>query len=252
MALGIFIMLSLALAFVFFFNRSQRKILREQMLNQQLQLEHQEKLLHSTILTQEKERERIAKDLHDEIGSKLNVIHLNLHRLRKANSSAVPILETVEDMVGVVNDTIDTTRRISHDLLPPTLENFGLKEALIELCENLQKTNAIEVVFELCREEAPLKDQLVALNLYRVVQELVTNSIKYAEAQRVTIKLWLAKREVKLEYTDNGKGFDPNSKNNRKGLGLQNIESRMKMIGAKYNFNAAPGKGVVFSATKTD
>ena len=248
LALGIVLMLTLALALVFFFHRSQRRILHEKMRNQTLELEHREKLLHSTIMTQEKERERIAKDLHDEIGSKLNVIHLSLHRLRKSGDPEAPVRETIADMAEVLNDTIRTTRRISHDLLPPTLENFGLKEALVELCENLQKTNAIEVFFELCQNEAPLRNQMVALNLYRVVQELVSNSIKYAEAGRITIRLWLGKESVKLEYADNGKGFDPSEDRHRKGLGLQSIESRMKMIEARFELKAAPGKGVLFSA----
>ncbi|MEL6867920.1 MAG: histidine kinase dimerization/phosphoacceptor domain-containing protein, partial [Bacteroidota bacterium] len=80
---GILIMLLLAIAFIVFFNLSQKKIFQEKMKAQSLQLQHQEQLLHATLMTQEEERRRIAKDLHDDIGSKLNVIKLNLHRVRQ-------------------------------------------------------------------------------------------------------------------------------------------------------------------------
>ena len=241
LAVGISLMFFLALAFVLFFYFSQGKLRSEQIKAQQTQLELQERLLYSTILTQEAERSRIAKDLHDEIGSKLNVIHLNLHQLQR---KAPEIKEQALSLAAVINDTIATTRRISHDLLPPTLENFGLKAALEELCENYKAASGLEVYLEVL-EKVPLKDQkLLELNLFRILQELFSNTIKYAGASQIQLKLETSEKQIVLHYRDNGKGFDPALPENNRGLGTQNIKSRLQMIGGQFQLETAKGKGV--------
>ena len=247
MTIGILIMLSLALAFIVFFNRSQRKILAEQMRIQQLKLEHQETLLYNNIKTQEEERRRIAKDLHDEVGSKLNVIHLNLHRLKK-NAAASPLLEeTVSDIFGDINETIDTTRRISHDLLPPTLENFGLADAIKELCDSYQRTSALNMQFDHMQSEDRTIEKMVEVNLFRILQELISNSIKHGQATQVIIRLLASNKELRLEYQDNGQGFDPDHLNKKTGLGMQNIESRLQMCKAQHTIASQPGAGFSFN-----
>lgn len=248
MTIGILIMLSLALAFIVFFNRSQRKIFEEQMRVQQLQLEHQAQLLYSNIRTQEEERKRIAKDLHDEVGSKLNVIHLNLHRVKKGTAETPTADDAVSDMFVLINDTIDTTRRISHDLLPPTLENFGLQEAIKELCDSYQKADsAVAFQFELLQNDERPTDKMVEVNLFRVLQELISNSLKHGKPSQISIRLWLGSQELRLEYRDNGKGFDVEKLKGKNGLGMQNIESRMKMIHAKYELDSKVGEGFTAS-----
>lgn len=247
MTIGILIMLSLALAFIVFFNRSQRKILAEQMRMQQLKLEHQEALLYNNIKTQEEERKRIAKDLHDEVGSKLNVIHLNLHRLKK-NATASPVLEeTVSDIFSVINDTIDTTRRISHDLLPPTLENFGLADAIKELCDSYQRTSALNLQFDHVQSDHRPIEKMVEVNLFRIVQELISNSIKHGQASQINIRLLANNKELRLEYQDNGQGFDPAKLAQKSGLGMQNIESRLQMIHAEHSLQSQVGAGFSLS-----
>ncbi|PHN05980.1 sensor histidine kinase [Flavilitoribacter nigricans] len=242
--LGIVIMLCLAVAFVLLANRSQKRIYREQMKAKALQLAHQEQLLYSTILTQEEERKRIAKDLHDEIGSKLNVINLNLHRLRKFATEPTVITDTVHDLFEIIGNTIDTTRRISHDLLPPTLENFGLREAVRELCESYPGGTAPEVVFDLLQDHPLRVDKSIELNVFRILQELINNSIRHGRASRIGIRLWLKPDGISLGYQDNGRGFDPEKVRENPGLGLQNIQSRINMIGADYQLQSQPGKGV--------
>lgn len=251
MVTGILVMLTLALAFVLFFNQSRKKILQQQMDGQQKELEHQQRLLHRTILTQEEERKRIAKELHDEIGSKLNVILLHTHRLNKTAQAGQDLRPIVAEVKEIVNTTIDTSRRISHDLLPPTLENFGLLEAIKELCEQYQKTEAIEVVLEICQNERKQMDKLFELHLFRILQELMNNTLKYAEASQIGLKVWLGTSQIKLEYRDNGKGFDWENSEHHKGLGLQNIKSRMKMLEGTYHFFTARGKGVVVTIEKS-
>ena len=244
MIAGIFVMLTLALAFVLFFGQSRKKILQQQMQAQQAELAHQQSLLYSTILTQEVERKRIAKELHDEIGSKLNVILLNLHRLNRVTEQPKAIPPIAKEMQSLVNTTIETTRRISYDLLPPTLVNFGLLEAIKELSDHYQQTDAIEVILEIHQDEAPKIADTVSLNIYRVLQELMNNTLKYAEATQITIKLWFSPIQLKIAYQDNGKGFDFQKAQNKKSLGLSNIKSRLQMIQGTLDFQTAIGKGV--------
>lgn len=244
MVIGILVMLALALAFVLFFNTAQKKILQEQMRNQKLAYEHQEELLHSTILTQEEERKRIARELHDEIGSKLNVILLNIHRLREPHHQPTEAAEITQEMSTLINTTIDTTRRISHDLLPPTLEDFGLVETIKELQTNFNQSGIITIAFDVVEKKVEIDDKLIELNLFRVLQELINNSIRHGKAAEIGIKLWLSAEQIKLEYTDNGTGFDTSIFAKSKGMGTKNIESRLHMIGASYEYHSSAGQGM--------
>jgi signal transduction histidine kinase len=244
--IGILMMLLLAVAFVLFFYFSQKKFQAQQLEAQQKELEYQEQLLYSNIEAQEKERQRIARELHDDIGSKLNVINLSLYRLKKQQpeSSAT----TLNELFGVVKTTLDTTRRISHDLLPPVLENFGLVAALKELCEKYRAASGLDISLAAEETANTLLEKSIALNLFRAIQELLSNTLKYAHATQILIQLDQHGRQLTLSYRDNGQGFDLADANFQKGLGLKNIESRMKMISADYQLQSQPGKGVFFQA----
>ncbi len=248
--MGIMVMLLMALALGLFFYFSQKKFQAQQIEAQQQELDHNEELLFNSIKAQEEERQRIARELHDAVGSKLNVINLGLHRLQKASDSMPGITESVAELFSTVGSTINTTRRISHDLLPPTLENFGLPVALDELCNSAQSASGITVQFELCEVAHITIDNSHALGIFRIVQELMSNSFKYAEASQIEVKLWQGLKEIRLTYQDNGKGFDTSNAEHQKGMGLRNIESRARMLRAEYQLKSAPKKGVFFQLKK--
>ena len=188
-ALGIAIMLAFALAFVGFFYFTQQRILKEKNAQQALKLEHQAALLYNNITTQEKERERIAKDLHDEVGSKLNVIFLNLYRLKKAESASPQFGEAWGDIQSVLNQTISTTRQISHNLLPPTLKGFGVIAAINELCEQYTRSEIVKIHVHIQENIHSITDKMVELNIFRVVQELIKNSIVHGKAKDIYIEI---------------------------------------------------------------
>ncbi len=245
MSIGILIMVALALSLVWFSNRAQKQILRQQMHNQQIELQYQQELIQKNLLVQEEERRRIASDLHDEIGSKLNVLHLNMHRLRKMEPQTDGFDETVEDINGLISNTIDATRRISHELMPPTLEDFGLIEALKELGQHVSQSGAAEVDFSSEVARAAIGDANTELNLFRVFQELISNSLRHGKADRIHIRIASAGECIEFHYQDNGKGFDV-KETGKKGLGLRNIESRLRIVGAAYQANSKPGEGFHF------
>jgi len=252
MAIGILIMLALALAFVLFFNYSQKKILKEQMRVQQLSYEHQEELLHSTILTQEAERKRIARDLHDEIGSKLNVIFLNIHRLKEFGKDHDGINTITDEVEAVINTTIDSIRLISHELLPPTLEEFGLVEAIRELQHSFNSLDNIHIDFTVTEDAISIDNKLIELNLFRVLQELINNSIRHGKATEIDIKLGPKPDCIALNYQDNGIGFNVSNIENKKGLGMKNIESRLHIIKATLEYNSSKeGTNVIIEVPST-
>lgn len=240
---GIVIMLLLALSLILFFNYSQQKILAEKTLNQEKEIEHQKVLLHSVLTTQEEERKRIAKDLHDDIGSKLNVIRLNMHQLKKQAGDQEELITNITDVNGLLSKTIQTTRRISHDLLPPTLDNFGLVEAVKELRDSINQGRPGFVNLKIFQDiEQPLKKP-VALHLFRIIQELITNSLKYAEASLLELDLQLMQDQILFSYKDNGKGMELKQLQQRKGLGFKNIDSRLSLLDGEIDYISKPNNG---------
>ena len=243
MVIGILIMLAFALSFVIYANFTQKKLMAEQMRNQKQAYQLQEALLHSTIMTQEAERKRIARELHDEIGSKLNIIFLNIHRLKAFSEEQVEMKKITTEINALIHTTINTTRRISHDLLPPTLEEFGLAEAIKELQYSLHQTERIRLDFELMENELRTENTSINLNLFRIVQELIRNSIQHGKATNIVLQLWIKTNVIRMKYQDNGVGFNKNDIEYKKGLGMKNIESRLHMMHAHYQYDTALEKG---------
>jgi two-component system NarL family sensor kinase len=234
---GILIMLSMALALIAFYGRAQRKLLAQR-------LEAQELILQKTIMTQEEERNRIAKELHDDIGSKLNVAFLHIQRLKKATEASESQRASVAEINDILNTSIASTRRLSHELLPPTLQKFGLAEALEELCEGYEKTGYVRFDLKLDGLEQAIQDDMQSLNLFRILQELSKNSIKHGEARQVMIHFLEDEKGKHFRYKDDGKGVEKEKLMQGKGLGMGNVESRLKMIGGSWVYDSAPGQGM--------
>ncbi len=246
LATGTLIMLLLAIAIVSFIVYYQRRLIQEQIEKQKLKAEAQERMLAATIQTQESERKRIAKDLHDEIGALLAAIRLGVIQIGSDETTGTFGVEKAEEAKKLIEETIKNVRRISQDLMPATLEKFGLVAALKELCQKLEKASGVRMDFDGNEIDFPLKMQS-ALALYRIVQELINNTLKHAKATKIIISLQKTNTLLYLTVADNGSGFDleyarGQSKGVR-GLGLSNIESRINMLNATIRYETAPGEG---------
>lgn len=223
-------------------HRKQINVLNQRLQSQNEELRHQQELLERNLNGQEEERKRIASLLHDDICSKLGVLHLTFHRLRRSETDNDQYNDMCDEMNELIGETLGTTRRISHELVPPTLEGFGLLEALEELCEQIRNTGAVDIRFEHNVTRAELGDVSTELNLFRIVQELTNNSLKHAEASFITVELRKDEEFIHLHYSDNGVGFEREN-NASKGLGLKNIYNRAKMVGATVELSTAPDQG---------
>lgn len=243
-------MLFLAIAIISFVAYYQRRLMHEQVEKQQLKSEAQQRMLSATIQTQESERKRIAKDLHDEIGAMLAAIRLGIILIGSDESTGEFGADKAQETKGLIEDTIKNVRRISHDLMPATLEKFGLTTALKELCQRLEKASGVRMDYH--DESAGIRlNTQSELALYRIVQELINNALKHANPKKITITLQKAEAHLYLTVTDDGNGFDlaytQGQPNGARGLGMSSVESRTSLLQATIHYQTAPGRGTQVS-----
>lgn len=206
------IIMLLAFSFVKLVRLNFKRMVENQLKESRLKLEYQQKLLETGIVAQEQERTRIAADLHDSIIGKLTILRLK-------NQAGTPT-EQIDLLLG---ESIDEARRISHDLSPPLLEFVSLEALLESILLPWKKYFTID----LYRNTASLEviNEALKIQMARIVQELVINIHKHAEASDIKVQLKITNRYLALIVADNGKGFEPSRERN--GIGLKNIELRM-------------------------
>lgn len=206
-------------------NQHFRKNLYRQLLEkEELEKKYQYELLRSSIEVQEVERKRIAHDLHDEIGALLTTSRLYFNQLSPGHAEE-RLAQISSKMNFLFDEMIYNVRRISHDLRPIILENLGLIEAIESLKEKLTESGMC-VDFS---HNLPLtfrKDS--ELLLYRILQELIGNTLKHANAKNIYIDMHIQNDLFMLSYKDDGIGFSANKA--KFGLGIKSIESRLKLV----------------------
>ncbi|SFU27011.1 Signal transduction histidine kinase [Pustulibacterium marinum] len=245
---SVMMLLLMSLSLVLFFFISRRKIIQKEVEKQQLTLDHQKEMIHSGIETQEEERKRIAQDLHDDISSKLNVVSLNAQYLLEENLTKEEQHQMLQQVLQITNGTLETSRKIAHNLLPPILDKFGLGAAVDEICEEYDNSKKVSVRFSNQYQENFLTSQQ-ELHLFRVVQELLNNSLKHGKATEISLSITTNEQNLTLRYVDNGKGFDTQNETLKKGLGLRNIDTRLDLLNGNVAYNSSVGNG--FKATIT-
>ncbi|HBF88901.1 MAG TPA: hypothetical protein DDX39_09695 [Bacteroidales bacterium] len=198
----------------------------------------EEIILKATIETQEQERARIAEDLHDDLGPILSSIKIysnlllsNTKTEKEKNDFAIQIQE-------LVDLAIKNIRTLANNLMPNVLKDFGLIDSVDIFCETINKTGLIKIEFE-SNLEIEL-DNTIKIVLYRVITELINNSIKHAKCNKITLSISQnQKHELEILYKDDGRGIDSSANNN--GMGLKNICNRLKSINAKFLIHSNGG-----------
>lgn len=232
--------ISMSLVLILFFYYSRKKIIKHEVDKKNLEIQHQKEMIEAMITTQENERERIARDLHDEISSKLNVVSLNSHLLKTPNLSSNEIAEITENIADLTSKVLESSRRIAHDLFPPVFEKFGLEAGIEELIEETKSTGKFEIDFQNTIDFSQLSSE-IQLSIFRILQELLNNTLKYANASQVKISFHHLNGNRQFVYQDNGVGFDRS--NHTKGMGLINIESRIGVIQGEFSMETNKNQG---------
>jgi signal transduction histidine kinase len=243
--------LSLALVLGLFYRQRQKAI------QSQLQLERQEfaqfiekkekSNLQAILNALEKERSRISKELHDKIGAGMSTVRLYFEAIEKQlETQDEAAKERLENVNTLLSNTVKDVRHLSQSLSTGILSDFGLETALLDLKETISKSGVLQfkLVYSIKQQQLSKNAQI---NIYRIVQEMVNNTIKHAEANMIVLNLFSDKQSIKLQYQDNGKGFD--EKIIEKGLGLQHIEERIASLDGTYIREANTGKGTHYTIT---
>lgn len=206
-------------------------------------LRTEKRVLNAVINTEENEKKRFAKDLHDGLGPLLSAVKMSLSALneRIKDQSGIVILNNTNHLV---NEAINTIKDISNNLSPHVLLNFGLASALSAFTTKINETKAIEIDFKSNMENQRLENDKEVV-IYRATCELINNSIQHSGASRIEIELNKHEKFITLQFYDNGRGFDISTLNREdtEGMGLSNIETRVKSIEGVFILESSPGKG---------
>lgn len=206
-----------------------------------------EQIVIKTILdTQEGERKRLAKDLHDSLGQQLSALMFYINTLRDNEEIGQDkMAEILTKSYDAISNAATELRNVCFNLMPRTLENYGLQQAIRELCSKTELTGVLN--FELqFSESAPEFSKAVDVILFRVIQEFINNSIKHAKASLIKITIETDEHESLIVLEDNGVGFDLSELKNAKGMGIDNIKSRLALYNAQVHIYSAKNKGTCF------
>ena len=206
--------------------------------------EMERKVLSAIIQTEEKERERFAKDMHDGIGPLLSTVKLYVNELGTSELDENERKTFVEQVNKMLDDAVNSIREISNNLMPRVIHEYGLVKALETFTKKVNQTGKIQVDFNTVGIDSSI-DKNVQLILFRVISELLTNTIKHAHAKNAYIQLQKSGEKILLEFSDNGIGFNSKQvmENKNTGIGLKSIVSRIKSINGSCEIHSEPGKG---------
>ncbi|HTQ66348.1 MAG TPA: ATP-binding protein [Puia sp.] len=231
-------MLALTIGLIVFISFHQRKVIRYQQQLQKMEQDQQKTLLNASIRLQEEERQRIAADLHDDAGPLLATARLYLNE-NFVNLDKNTQLQSIYNAKQIIDDTIQLIRNISHSLMPPTLKNFGLESAVNDLFQKISGSGSMNAScrFHEYRERLKSENELI---IFRIIQELVNNILKHSNASFIHLTQNTSGNKFFIRIHHDGRGitqidFEKLNKSNV-GLGLKNIQSRLKVLQGKIFF----------------
>ncbi len=203
--------------------------------------ESEKLVLNAIIQTEETERTRISQDLHDSLGPLLSAVKLYSNSLPDASKD-----EKRADISNKINELMDeaisTVKEISNNLSSHILNSFGLYEAIESFSEKIKSTYPVKILTEF--DPRVEISETIQVTLYRVIVELINNTLKYASARKIKISTAMLKNKVVLLYRDDGTGFDADKEiREKRGMGLFNIHSRIKSLGGTVTIQSGEGKG---------
>lgn len=259
LAICLLVLSTLVVSFLYYRQRQLAKQLNDQRRINELVRNQDQKLINAMLKGQEEERKRVATELHDRMGSILSTMKLYLTEFRRmagadtsssdqstvGSSKSNQSLNKASELIDLA---VTELRQISTNLSSGLLVTFGLVPAIREMVEIVNETRQIKVTVKSFGLNERY-DSFVEISLYRIVQELLTNTLKHAGATLVEIRLDGRDTELLLTYTDNGKGMDFETSMGKSGLGLKNISERAKALNGQLAFKDAEPSGSTFSIT---
>ncbi|MCK9255455.1 MAG: sensor histidine kinase [Bacteroidales bacterium] len=206
---------------------------------------NEKRFLSILIQAEDNERKRLAKDLHDGLGPLLSTIKMSLSALKKPNTKEQEKI-ILDNLDKVVVESMKSIKEISDNLNPHVLDNFGLDKAINNFIQKITTTGDIKIKYT-----SNLNDLRIEVSketvLYRVICELINNTIKHANANKININLYYDIHNISLTYKDNGRGFELDNlfKPQEKGTGIYNIYNRINSLKGFVNIDSKINNGTI-------
>lgn len=234
--MGILLLIFFVVLFVLL---HQKKMLANKSALIDSEIKHQKKLLDVSLEIAEQERMKVAANIHDDVGMMMNVLKLNLNRAHKNLTDTNLIDEILNNSYGIIDNSIETIRAISNDLMPPTLIKLGFVKGVRELCRQINLSEVIQIEFNSELEEFAT-DKKVEFHLYRLIKEIMNNTIKHTKASIISLEINTRQNKLIIIISHNGEGITTETikqlAENSKGLGLKSIFSRAQLINANVQY----------------
>ena len=199
-------------------------------------------LLSSVLRTEERSRSQFAKELHDGMGPLLSSAKMSLSALSTDNMSEQQ-KEILQNTRFVIDEAIRSVREISNNMSPQILMDFGLLQGVRNFISRIKSLRAIEISFNTNLHDERF-DNNIEVVAYRVVCELINNSLKHSGCSKIEVELMLEEHTLELKYKDNGCGFTLGAPSATGGMGLSNITSRIKSLNGTFSITSAEGEGM--------
>ena len=209
-------------------------------LNRQRQLLNK-RILTAVLRTEEKSRSHFSKELHDGLGPLLSSAKMSLSAIRRENLPADQ-QEIIGNTTYVIEEAIRSLREISNNLSPQVLNDFGLARGIQNFINRSSSVDEVKIRFT-TNLRAERFDTDVEVIMYRIVCELINNSLKHSGCSEINLSLSKSGNLLSLDYSDNGKGFDPEAMTDC-GMGLSNIASRINSLNGTFDIASAKGRGM--------
>lgn len=235
--IGVLVVVS-ALIIIFFvvFQKRKNKLLIEKIKQQQA---FEEELAQTQIEISEQTLKNVGQELHDNVGQLLAYANMQLNLVSSLATESVK--SKVEDTKDVISNTIQEVRSLSKSLNSDVISNFGLVASIENEVDRINKLKKIKATLNIEGKETNIKAPKDEIILFRIIQEFISNTIKYADASHLEIKLDFNQNALNINVMEDGKGFDLNTV--EKGSGLINMQSRADLINADFRLNSSPRNG---------
>lgn len=225
-------------------NYRQRQKLQQQKIRE-LETEKQLSAAEAVLKGEEQERTRLAKDLHDGLGGLLSGIKYSFTSMKDNLIMTPENARVFERSLDMLDTSIHEMRRVAHNLMPESIFRFGLDTALADFCSSVNETSVLKINYQSFGLENAKLNPTISVSVYRIIQELVNNALKHAQAQQALVQVTVSDNLLLVDVEDNGVGFDTNMLNIRKGIGWSNIQSRIDYLNGNIDLKSAPGEGTI-------
>jgi two-component system, NarL family, sensor kinase len=223
-------------------NYKQKQKLQQQRIAE-LETEKQLTATEAVLKGEEQERTRLAKDLHDGLGGMLSGIKYSFQTM-KGNLVMTPENnQAFERSIDMLDSSIKEMRRVAHNMMPEALVKFGLDTALKDFCNDINQSGALQVSYQSIGLENEVIEQTTAITIYRIVQELINNTMKHAAAKTAIVQVTRSGDQLAITVEDDGKGFDTSMLALSKGIGWSNIQNRVDFLKGTLDVRSEKEKG---------